>query len=148
MWYKIAARIAEVPEESGKSAQEKLATIPENMQAIKRFAWGLGITDEAAIEGIKSGKYQGRLINGEWYAEKPEEPEKTESKAGFGKTVGILMILAGVLFGVLALAMDVTAPGSNVVNLSLMNQQQNFVLIAGVVFIAGILMTALSGKKK
>lgn len=65
------------------------------------------------------------------------------------KLTGIFLIVLGFLLGVFALDMDVsvgTAFGQRVNNIGLMNDRQNTLMIAATLFIAGIILCAVSNK--
>lgn len=67
------------------------------------------------------------------------------------KNAGWLLSLSGVILALYALFfMDVSVPlgdGTRVNNIGLLAQQQNLILIAGVLFIAGVLVSALKKSK-
>jgi len=68
------------------------------------------------------------------------------------KNYGWVITLVGAALGVYAfLFFDVTVPfddDTRVVNIHLMSRQQNLLLIAAVLFIGGILLSRVSGKRK
>ena len=64
---------------------------------------------------------------------------------------GILALITGVIAVIGAMAMDVsvsTGMGGRVNNIGLMAQQQNYLIIGGLIALAGLLMTIFSGKKQ
>ncbi|WP_024559097.1 hypothetical protein ACP26F_08530 [Franconibacter pulveris 1160] len=66
------------------------------------------------------------------------------------KNFGWLLSLIGVLLGIYALLMDVTVPagdGTNVVNFGLLSLRQNLVIIAGFLFLGGLIVSALRRKR-
>jgi len=63
-------------------------------------------------------------------------------------TIGIALIGFGVIFLLYALNMPVAVPESDVVNLRLISERQNMVLIAGLVFISGIILFAVAKLKQ
>lgn len=67
------------------------------------------------------------------------------------KNFGILLILIAIVLFLYAFSMDVTVDvgdGTRVNNIGLMSEQQNYVVMAGFLLIAGILCTRKSGRKK
>ncbi len=59
------------------------------------------------------------------------------------RNLGWLLSLGGVALGVFALLMDVSVPvgdGSRVNNIGLMAERQNYLIVAAVLFIGGILL--------
>lgn len=66
------------------------------------------------------------------------------------KNFGWLLSLIGVLLALYALLMDVTVPvgdGTNVVNFGLLSLRQNLVIIAGFLFLGGLIVSALKRKR-
>lgn len=67
------------------------------------------------------------------------------------KNAGWLLSISGVILALYALFfMDVSVPvgdGTRVNNIGLLAQQQNLIVIAGVLFIAGVLISALKKRK-
>jgi len=64
---------------------------------------------------------------------------------------GILAIIIGIIAVVAAMAMDVsvsTGMGRRVNNIGLMAQQQNYLIIGAIIFIAGLLMVIFGRKKQ
>lgn len=66
------------------------------------------------------------------------------------KNLGWLLSLIGILLGIYSLLMDVTVPvgdGTNVVNFGLLSLRQNLIIIAGFLFLGGLIVSALSRRK-
>lgn len=64
------------------------------------------------------------------------------------KYLSISLIVLGLLVGLFALNMDVTAEGTNVVNLNLLSLRQNYLTAGGILFIAGIILVTSFQRNK
>jgi len=59
------------------------------------------------------------------------------------KAIGLLFILCGIGFAIYSLNLDTSvfsSQGEKINNIGLLSKQQNFVILSGFVFIAGIIM--------
>lgn len=58
------------------------------------------------------------------------------------KRLGLYLGVIGVVIVIFAMNMDITAPYSDVVNLGLISERQNYLIMGGFVFLAGVVMFA------
>ena len=56
------------------------------------------------------------------------------------KYISISLICLGLLIALFALNMDVSANDTNIVNLDLLSLRQNYLMVGGILFIAGIIL--------
>jgi hypothetical protein len=79
----------------------------------------------------------------------PESVKLEESQFSGLQILGLLLILGGLAFGLIACLMDVTVSSGTITvnNLGLLNDRLMYFIASGFAFLSGLLMMLLGGKK-
>ena len=114
-----------------------------------RIGDGIGLTRSKADATIChecAGEAQGNLeVFGSRY---PSDTSSSRPQVGGGSAGGWLIGIGLLVAVVTFFYADVTAPGTNIVNLELQNQRNLIVGAGGVLFIAGVILTALRSQTR